>query len=173
MNPPSDRDFSEEWKEILEHAREKIAARREHAARTASGGVSGTGFRERYDHLLDDLRGFLEELPQIEHEAHGPAGLRIRFAPTDREVRMTALEDQALVHFVFGHTTLGTLHRAEHHAARPFGDRAPDVPRLLRQILSFLIEGIEPRWLVHRPAPEATDREEGSPAPEVLELPLD
>ncbi len=172
MNPPSEREFSEEWKEILERAREKIATRQERAARAIPGGDPGAFFRDRYDRLLDDLRGFLEELPQVEHEPHGPAGLRIHFAPTDREVRMTALEDQALVHFVFGHTTLGTLHRAEHHAARPFGDRQPDVPRLLRQILAFLIEGVEPRWLTHRPAPEPTDREEGS-APEVLELPLD
>jgi hypothetical protein len=118
------------------------------------------------------VRGFLEELPQVEHEPHGPAGLRIRFAPADREVRLTPLEDQSLVHFVFGHTTLGTLHRAEHHAARPFGEGPPDVPRLLRQILSFLIEGVEPRWLTHRPAPEATSRGE-TPITEILELPLD
>ncbi|MGH7572891.1 MAG: hypothetical protein ACREMK_13770 [Gemmatimonadota bacterium] len=172
MNPPSERDFSGEWKEILEQAREKIAGRQERAERAPPEGEPGAGFRERYDRLLEDLQGFLEELPQVEHEPHGPTGLRIHFAPTDREVRMTALEDQAMVHFVFGHTTLGTLHRAEHHAARPFGDHPPDVPRLLRQILSFLIEGVEPRWLTHRPAPESTDREEG-PAPEVLELPLD
>lgn len=172
MNPPSERDFSEEWKEVLEQTRAKIADRLDRAERAPPGGEPRAGFRQRYDRLLDDLRGFLEELPQIGHEPHGPTGLRIHFAPTDREVRMTALEDQAMVHFVFGHTTLGTLHRAEHHAARPFGDRPPDVPRLLRQILSFLIEGVEPRWLTHRPDPESTAREEG-PAPEVLELPLD
>ncbi|MGH7550041.1 MAG: hypothetical protein ACREK3_04720 [Gemmatimonadota bacterium] len=172
MNPPSELDFSEEWKEILEQAREKIADRLARDERAHPEGGAEADFRGHYDRLLEDLRGFLEEIPQVEHEPHGPTGLRIRFDPTDREVRMTALEDQALVHFVFGHTTLGTLHRAEHHAARPFGDRPPDVPRLLRQILSFLIEGIEPRWLTHRPAPESPDHE-GGPAPEVLELPLD
>lgn len=171
MNPPSERDFSEEWKEVLEQTRAKIAERQELAEQTPEGEPSGAGFQDRYDRLLEDLRGFLEELPQIGHEPHGPKGLRIHFAPTDREVRMTALEDQAMVHFVFGHMTLGTLHRAEHHAARPFGDRPPDVPRLLRQILSFLIEGVEPRWLTHRTVPDSTDRE--GPAPEVLELPLD
>lgn len=173
MNPPSERDFTAEWKEVLEQARRKLADREERAARAGAGDAEGAGFRERYERLLEDLRGFLEELPQIEHEPHGPAGLRIRFDPTDREVRMTALEDQALVHFVFGHTTLGTLHRAEHHAARPFGDRPPDVPRLLRQILAFLIEGTEPRWLVHRPPTEVADRADGPARPEVLELPLD
>ena len=85
----------------------------------------------------------------------------------------TALEDQALVHFVFGHTTLGTLHRAEHHAARPFGDGPPDVPRLLRQILSFLIEGVEPRWLTRRAAPSHTVRDDQDPKTEILELPLE
>jgi hypothetical protein len=109
----------------------------------------------------------------VEHELHGPTGLRIRFAPTDREVRVTALEDQDLVHFVFGHTTLGTLHRAEHHAARPFGDGPPDVPRLLRQILSFLIEGVEPRWLTRRPAPGHEVRDDEDPKTEILELPLE
>lgn len=174
MYSPSERDFTAEWKEVLEQARRKLADREERAARAGGGDAENAGFRERYERLLEDLRGFLEELPQIEHEPHGPAGLRIRFDPTDREVRMTALEDQALVHFVFGHTTLGTLHRAEHHAARPFGDRPPDVPRLLRQILAFLIEGAEPRWLVHRPPTGVADRADGPAArPEVLELPLD
>ena len=45
---------------------------------------------------------------------------------TDREVRVTALEDQDLVHFVFGHTTLGTLHRAEHRDGGEEGEGEPD-----------------------------------------------
>jgi len=176
MDPPADRGPSEEWEEVLEEARERIAARQERlsrAERQAKPRAEGDSFRERYGHLLEDLRSFVEELPQVEHELHGPTGLRIRFAPTDREVRVTALEDQDLVHFVFGHTTLGTLHRAEHHAARPFGDGPPDVPRLLRQILSFLIEGVEPRWLTRRPAPGHEVRDDEDPKTEILELPLE
>lgn len=168
MTPPPERDLPEEWKETLERARESIAARQ---PRASPDHEPEAGFHERYERLLADLGNFLEELPQIEHEPHGPAGIRVRFPPTDREVRLTALEDQGLVHFVFGHATLGTLHRAEHHAARPFGERPPDVPRLLKQILSFLVDGVEPRWLTHRPAPPAGGRDEA--APEVLELPLD
>ena len=173
MDPPSEREFPEEWRQVLEEARQRIAARQERAFQAAPAPAEPeTGFRVRYERLLEALQVLLEELPQIEHEPHGPMGLRIRYAPADREVRLTALEDQALVHFVFGHTTLGTLHRAEHHAARPFGDRPPDIPRLLRQILAFLIEGVEPRWLTRRPAPESTDHDR-PPATEILELPLD
>lgn len=176
MDSPADRGSSEELEKVLEEARERIAARQERLARTERRDTppgDGDSFRERYGGLLEDLRSFVEEIPQVEHEAHGPSGLRIRFAPTDREVRVTALEDQGLVHFVFGHTTLGTLHRAEHHAARPFGERPPDIPRLLRQILSFLIEGVEPRWLTHRPPPGPEDRDGEPPRTESLELPLE
>ncbi|MDX1661590.1 MAG: hypothetical protein R3326_07350, partial [Gemmatimonadota bacterium] len=81
-----------------------------------------------------------------------------------------------------GHTTLGTLHRAEHHASRPFADHAPDLPRLARQLLNFLIEGHEPGWISRRGG-ATRDRRSGSRSAgragagseddEELELPLD
>ncbi len=161
-----------EWEAFVGEARERIAARK---ARLDEAGFPSPGadatFDERYDHLLRELGELLEELPEIDVEAHGTTGLRMRFEPSEREVRITRLEEQGLVHFVFGHATLGTLHRAEHHASRPFGDKPPDVPRLLRQLLNFLIEGVEPRWLTERPSEDGQAVRE-SPGQE-LELPLD
>lgn len=167
-------DPTADWDAFVVRARERMSAKQAH--REAMGlAYPGTGasFQERYEALIQDMADLLEEIPEIEAEPHGPSGLRIRFAPTDREVRITSLEDQALVHFVFGHTTLGTLHRAEHHASRPFGPDRPDAPRLLRQILNFLIEGSEPRWLSRRPSAAPPAAREGSSEDEALELPLD
>ncbi len=166
-----DREPSE-WESVVARARERISdkqARREAMGLPVPG--DGASFDERYDHLVKEMDDLLEEIPEIETESLGTSGLKIRFSPTEREVRVTPLDEQALVHFVFAHTTLGTLHRAEHHASRPFGAARPDVPKLLRQILNFLIEGIEPRWLVQRPPAEPRVRE-GGDSP-VLELPLD
>ena len=170
MNAPQPPD----WEAFVTRARERIADRQ--ARREAMGlpyPGDGAAFPERYEHLVQEMADLLEELPEIEVESLGTAGLRIRFPPTEREVRVTPLEEQALVHFVFAHTTLGTLHRAEHHASRPFGQVRPDAPRLLRQILNFLIEGMEPRWLSQRPPTEPRVTREGTPEGEVLELPLD
>lgn len=174
MSPPADSPSASDWAAFVAEARGRIARRQE---RRQEGGQRGPGaeasFGDRYTHLVRELADLLEELPEIERDPHGPAGLRMRFAPTDREVRITALEDQSLVHFVFGHATLGTLHRAEHHASRPFGDGPPDAERLLRQILAFLLEGAEPRWLSRRPAGDSSAVRESSPESAVLELPLD
>lgn len=162
-----------DWDAFVARARERIAdrkARREGTGTPYPG--DGASFPERYGHLIEEMADLLEELPEIEVESLGTSGLKLRFAPTEREVRITPLEEQALVHFVFAHTTLGTLHRAEHHASRPFGQIRPDAPKLLRQILSFLIEGIEPRWLSQRHSEPRVARE-GVPEDEVLELPLD
>ncbi|CAN5164922.1 hypothetical protein BH18GEM1_BH18GEM1_20550 [soil metagenome] len=163
-----------DWKEFVAEARERIARKVERAeeARAAAPGADA-GFTERYRHLLGEIGDLLEAIPEVLQEPHGPSGLRIHFAPTEREVRITPLEDQGLVHFVFGHTTLGTLHRAEHHASRPFGDGPPDAARLVRQLLAFLIEGAEPRWLTHRPPPDSPAVRETDPGSAVLELPLD
>ncbi|MFN2383132.1 MAG: hypothetical protein ABR559_02585 [Gemmatimonadota bacterium] len=130
-------------------------------------------FPERFEHLVRELTDLLDAHPEIEVEPQGTEGLRMRYDPTDREVRLTPLEEQALVHFVFGHTTLGTLHRAEHHASHPFGGRSPDVPRLWRQIEAFLVEGIHPRWLTERPAPDSPAARRPDESSAILELPLD
>lgn len=163
-----------EWDSFVTRARERIAAK---VARREAMGIATPGadasFPERYEALLQEMTDCLEEIPEIEAEPHGPAGLRLHFPPTEREVRVTQLEEQALVHFVFGHTTLGTLHRAEHHASRPFGQSRPDVPKLLRHLLNFLIEGVEPRWLSERPSTEPRTAREGESRGETLELPLD
>lgn len=161
-----------DWDTFVARARERIAdrqARREGAGNPYPG--ESASFQERYAHLIEEMADLLEELPEIEVE-RGTSGLKLRFAPTEREVRITPLEEQALVHFVFAHTTLGTLHRAEHHASRPFGQIRPDAPKLLRQLLNFLIEGIEPRWLSQRSTEPRVARE-GPVEDEVLELPLD
>lgn len=172
MSPP-DEDSTPDWEELITSARARINAKK---ARLDEEGRRGpgaeAGFRERYAFLLRELNDLLDELPEVEHQAHGPEGVRIRFAPTDREVRITSLEDQGLVHFVFGHATLGTLHRAEHHAARPFGDGPPNLALLLQQIVDFLIEGSEPRWLTHRPQ-EASHHVPAEELDQALELPLD
>jgi len=162
-----------DWQAIVARSRERIADKK---ARLDALGLpvpgDGASFPERYDHLVREIGDLLEEIPEIETEPLGTSGLRIRFAPTEREVRVTPLEEQGLVHFVFAHTTLGTLHRAEHHASRPFGGVRPDVPKLLRQLLNFLIEGIEPRWLEHRTRePKVREGTDGESV--VLELPLD
>lgn len=163
-----------DWKAFVAEARERIAARQ---SRLREAGISAPGaeaaFSERFDSLVRDLADLLEEIPEVDREPHGTAGIRIHFAPTTREVRITPLEEQGLVHFVFGHATLGTLHRAEHHASRAFGEGPPDVPRLLRQILLFLIEGIEPRWLTERPAEGPSGGRDAADGDSVLELPLD
>lgn len=169
MVPPADAEPTPEWQAIIQAAREKIAARK---ARLEEEGFVTPGaeasFHDRYEHLLEEITQLLEDIPEVEMEPHGP-GARIRFPPTDREIRITPLEEQRLIHLVFGHQTLGTLHRAEHHASRPFGDRPPKVTLLLRQILTFLIEGTEPRWLTRRgKPPHPPEAEEGT-----LELPLE
>lgn len=162
----------DDWSDFVAEVRERIAERRERADELPAGPGDEAGFRMRYDHLVRELVDLLEEVPEVDVERHGPSGVRLHFAPTDREVRITSLEDQRLVHFVFSHATLGTLHRAEHHASRPFGDRAPDVPRLLRHVVRFLVEGVEPKWLTKRP--ETTRQARESPtSDEELELPLD
>lgn len=174
MFPPEDVGGDADRRAFIASARERIAARKEEIERAGHEGPdAGSTFEERYEHLLRELAELYEPLSELEVEAHGPLGLRIRFPPTEREVRITSLEEQGFVHFVFGHSTLGTLHRAEHHAARPFGDRAPDVPKLARQILGFLVEGTEPRWLARRPAREEASPSAEPPDDDVLELPLD
>ena len=174
MDPPTDARSASDREAFVAEARERIARRRSRRPEGASAGPGTEAtFENRYTHLLKEIEDLLEELPEIEREPLGPAGLRIRFGPTDREVRITPLEDQSLVHFVFGHATLGTLHRAEHHASRPFGDGPPDPERLLRQILGFLIEGVEPRWLNRRPPAGSSSVREPTPESAVLELPLD
>ena len=170
VDDPQDRP-DEEWSDFVAEVRGRIAARRE-GAETPEGPGDEAGFQRRYDHLVRQLLDLLEEVPEIDVEPHGPSGVRLHFPPTDREVRITSLEDPRLVHFVFSHATLATLHRAEHHASRPFGDRAPDVPRLLRQILRFLVEGAEPKWLT-RPREGPRHARESPASDEELELPLD
>lgn len=177
MVPRHPPDPDQDWSAFVSEARERIAARTralEEEGVAAPPGADAT-FRDRFEHLVAGLVEMLEDFPELATEPHGPDGLRVQFPPTGREVRVTPLEEQGFVHFVFGHGTLGTLHRAEHHASRPFGDDPPDVARLLRQILDFLVEGREPRWIARRPAPPSP-----SPAPSrqddegpVLELPLD
>lgn len=171
MTEPGDRDAAEDWSELVARARERIAEHNARRERAEPSPGPEADFLERYDHLVGELADLLSTIPELEVEPHGPSGLRVAFPPAIREVRITPLEEQGFVHFVFGHTTLGTLHRAEHHATRPFGDVRPDVPRLARQLLAFLVEGAEPRWLSNRPvepraAPEPT-------ADGTLELPLD
>ena len=170
MTDPGERDAAEDWTELVARARERIARDRERRESVEPPGPEAD-FLARYEHLVGELSELLSTIPELDVEPHGPSGMRVAFPPSDREVRVTALEDQGLVHFVFGHTTLGTLHRAEHHASRPFGEARPEVPRLARQLLDFLVEGIEPRWLSRRPAgPKASP----DPAPDgPLELPLD
>jgi len=167
-----DERSGDDWSDFVGEVRERIAARQERAGELPPGPGDEAEFEARYEHLVRELVDLLEEVPEIEVEPHGPSGVRLRFPPTDREVRITSLDAQRFVHFVFSHATLGTLHRAEHHASRPFGDRSPDVPRLLRQILRFLVEGAEPKWLTKRSDPPRPARENLAPDPE-LELPLD
>ena len=127
-------------------------------------------FRDRYDRLIRALLDLVELEHDVVCEPVGTHGVRLWLPDTNREVRITAIEEQSRIHFVFGHTTLGTMHRAEHHASRPFADRAPDVPRLLFQLLDFLKQGTEPRWLTRRPGTGDRAREPGPD--DELELPL-
>lgn len=131
---------------------------------------AGAGFDERYEHLLHELRTLLDVVDEIDRDALGRSGVRYTLPEVEREVRITSLEEQELVHFVFGHAALGR--RAEHHASRPFGDRAPDILKLADQILAFLIHGREPRWAVHRTARTSRSSSRVADDP-VLELPLD
>lgn len=182
MNPPDSAGPERDWQALVAEAKERIAQKK---ARLEAEGLVETpdteaGFRERYDHLRDELGQLLGEIPELEVEPHGADGLRVAFPPTEREVRITPLDEQQFVHFVFGHATLGTLHRAEHHASRPFADQPPDLPRLARQLLGFLIEGREPGWIrsgqgsVREPRGAGSDREpEDEGEGEELELPLD
>lgn len=127
-------------------------------------------FDDRYEHLVHELRDLLGVIEEVERHALGRLGIRFSLAEADREVRITSLEDQERVHFVFGHPALGR--RAEHHASRPFGDRTPDVLKLAEQVLAFLITGTEPRWAIHRTARSSRPHQRVEEDP-VLELPLD
>ncbi|CAN5872877.1 hypothetical protein BH20GEM1_BH20GEM1_20060 [soil metagenome] len=165
-----DSDPTAERASLVRELRERVAAREER--RAAAHPAPDASFQERYDYLLGELVDVLDRIPEIETEPIGSAGIRLSYEPTEREVRITALEEQGFVHFVFGHATLGTLHRAEHHASHPFGDTPPDVSRLVRQLIGFLVEGIEPRWLSERPEPDSPVTRAERPGGETLELPL-
>ncbi len=165
-----DSDPTAERASLVRELRERVAAREER--RAAAHPAPDASFQERYDYLLGELVDVLDRIPEIETEPIGSAGIRLSYEPTEREVRITALEEQGFVHFVFGHATLGTLHRAEHHASHPFGDTPPDVSRLVRQLIGFLVEGIEPRWLSERPEPDSPANRAERPGGETLELPL-
>lgn len=170
MSSPTDPEPPFDRAALVRELRERVSAREER--REAAHPAADASFQERYDHLLGELVDVLGRIPEIETEPIGTAGIKLSYAPTEREVRLTPLEEQGFVHFVFGHATLGTLHRAEHHASHPFGDTPPDVSRLVRQLIGFLVEGIEPRWLTERPEPESTATRAERPDSETLELPL-
>lgn len=170
MVPPTDPPPPSDRAALVRELRERVSAREER--REAAHPAADASFQERYDHLLGELVDVLGRIPEIGTEPIGTAGLKLSYEPTEREVRITALEDQGFVHFVFGHATLGTLHRAEHHASHPFGETPPDASRLVRQLIGFLVEGIEPRWLAERPVPEPTATRAERPDGETLELPL-
>ena len=170
MSDRADSDPSSERAALVRELRERVAAREER--REAAHPAADASFQERYDHLLRELVDVFDRIPEIETEPIGSAGIRLSYEPTEREVRITALEEQGFVHFVFGHATLGTLHRAEHHASHPFGDTPPDVARLVRQLIGFLVEGIEPRWLSERPEPDSPASRAERSGGETLELPL-
>lgn len=171
MATPIDPEDRSDRAALVRELRERVTAREER--REAGRPAADASFEERYDHLLGELVDVLGQIPEIETEPIGTTGLRLGYEPTEREVRITALEEQGFVHFVFGHATLGTLHRAEHHASRPFGDTPPDVSRLVRQLIGFLVEGAEPRWLSERPEPESSATRAERAGGETLELPLE
>lgn len=171
MAPTIDPEDPSDRAALVRELRERVTAREER--RDAVLPDSGASFQERYDHLLGELVDVLGQIPEIDTEPIGTTGVKLVYEPTEREVRITALEEQGFVHFVFGHATLGTLHRAEHHASRPFGDTPPDVPRLVRQLIGFLVEGAEPRWLSERPEPGSSATRAERTGGETLELPLD
>lgn len=170
MVPPTDPPDPSDRAALVRELRERVSAREERKG--AAQPTADASFQERYDHLLSEIVDVLGRIPEIETEPIGTTGVKLRYEPTEREVRITALEEQSFVHFVFGHATLGTLHRAEHHASHPFGETSPDVPRLVRQLIGFLVEGIEPRWLTERPEPESPASRAERPDAETLELPL-
>lgn len=170
MAPATDPPVPSDRAALVRELRERVSAREER--RDVAHPPVDASFQERYDHLLAELVDVLGRIPEIETEAIGTAGLKLRYEPTEREVRITALEEQGFVHFVFGHATLGTLHRAEHHASHPFGETPPDVARLVRQLIGFLVEGAEPRWLSERPEPDSTATRAERPGGDTLELPL-
>lgn len=171
MIPPTERDPSPDRAALVRDLRERISSRE--ARREAAHPSADASFQERYDDLLGELVDVLGRIPEIQTEPIGTSGIRLAYDPTEREVRITPLEEQGFVHFVFGHATLGTLHRAEHHASHPFGETPPDVSRLVHQLIGFLIEGIEPRWLTERPETESPAARAERPAGETLELPLE
>ncbi|HET7693354.1 MAG TPA: hypothetical protein VFM44_09730 [Gemmatimonadota bacterium] len=171
MAPRTESEPSPDRAALVRELRERISSRE--ARREAAHPTADASFQERYDHLLGELVDILGRIPEIETEPIGSAGIRLAYQPTEREVRITALEEQGFVHFVFGHATLGTLHRAEHHASHPFGETPPDVSRLVHQLIGFLIEGIEPRWLSERPEPGAPAVRADHTPGETLELPLE
>ena len=174
MFPPDPGAPPPDWRELVAAARERIAAKKERLeAEGLAAPPTGAPFSERYDHLLAELLALLGEVPELEIESHGSSGARIAFPPTEREVRITALEETGFVHFVFGHAGLGSLHRAEHHASRPFGEERPDVPKLARQLLAFLVDGTEPRWMREPPPGGPAPGPRPVPAEGTLELPLD
>lgn len=170
MTPATDPLVPSDRAALVRELRDRVSAKEER--RDVAHPPVDASFQERYDHLLAELVDVLGRIPEIETEAIGTAGLKLRYEPTEREVRITALEEQGFVHFVFGHATLGTLHRAEHHASHPFGDTPPDVARLVRQLIGFLVEGAEPRWLSERPEPDSTATRAERPGGDTLELPL-
>jgi hypothetical protein len=170
MIGPPDAGSAEERRALLAEIRDRVEAHAEKRS-TPEGPGPDADFKPRYDHLVGDLDVLLEAVPEVKHEPHGPAGMRIAFSSTEREVRITPLEDQELVHFVFGHAALAG--RAEHHASRPFGDAPPNIPKLAGQILAFLITGAEPKWLTHRPPADSSVVKEPGADSEILELPLD
>ena len=170
MSPPTDPESPSDRAALVRELRERVSSREQR--REAAHPAIDASFEERYDHLLGELVDVLGRIPEIETEPIGTSGIKLSYEPTEREVRITALEEQGFVHFVFGHATLGTLHRAEHHASHPFGETPPDVSRLVRQLIGFLVEGIEPRWLTERPEPDSTATRAERPGEETLELPL-
>ncbi|HEY7471505.1 MAG TPA: hypothetical protein VIE68_04075 [Gemmatimonadota bacterium] len=169
MVPPTDPPDPSDRAALVRELRERVTSREE---RKSAAPDADASFQERYDDLLAEIVDVLGRIPEIVTETIGTTGVRLRYEPTEREVRITALEEQSYVHFVFGHATLGTLHRAEHHASHPFGESTPDVARLVRQLIGFLVEGIEPRWLTERPEPDSTASRADRPGAETLELPL-
>jgi hypothetical protein len=169
MGPP-DAGSAEERRALLSEILDRVETDAEKRS-IPDGPGPGADFKPRYDHLVGGLEVALDAVPEVEHDPKGPSGMRIAFPTTEREVRITPLEDQELVHFVFGHAALAG--RAEHHASRPFGDVLPNIPKLAAQILAFLIVGDEPKWLTHRPPADSSVVKEAGVDSEVLELPLD
>jgi hypothetical protein len=170
MVSPQDAGSAEERRALLGEILDRVETAAEERS-IPEGPAPSADFKPRYDHLVGGLELILGVVPEVEHEPLGSSGMRIAFPATEREVRITPLEDQELVHFVFSHAALAG--RAEHHASRPFGDVRPNTPKLAAQILAFLIVGDEPKWLTHRPSADSSVVRETGVHSEVLELPLD